>query len=89
MARLPRVSPIGIPQYVIQRGNNRQVCFASEQDFYAYIGWLKDYADKYQVEVHAWVLMTDFCSCKICIHHIPVNNKPCTFVVYTACSEGD
>ncbi len=59
MARLPRVSPIGIPQHVIQRGNNRQVCFASEQDFYAYIGWLKDYADKYQVEVHAWVLMTN------------------------------
>ena len=59
MARLPRVSPVGIPQHVIQRGNNRQVCFASDQDFYAYIGWLKDYSEKYQVEVHAWVLMTN------------------------------
>ncbi len=27
MARLTRVAPIGIPQHIIQRGNNRQVCF--------------------------------------------------------------
>ncbi len=59
MARLPRVSPAGIPQHVIQRGNNRQLCFAIEQDFYVYIGWLKEYAEKYQVEIHAWVLMTN------------------------------
>ena len=42
MARLARVSPLGVPQHIIQRGNNRQDCFASEQDFGAYIGWLKD-----------------------------------------------
>ena len=59
MARLPRVNPIGIPQHIIQRGNNRQVCFASEGDFAAYIGWLKDYAKQYQVDIHAWVLMTN------------------------------
>lgn len=59
MARLARVCPIGIPQHVIQRGNNRQVCFADEQDFAAYVGWLKDYAKKYQVEIHAWVLMSN------------------------------
>jgi len=28
---------------VIQSGNNQQVCFASEQDFVAYVAWLKDY----------------------------------------------
>ncbi len=59
MPRLPRVGPVGIPQHVIQRGNNRQVCFANEQDFHGYIGWLKEYAEKYQVEIHAWVLMTN------------------------------
>ena len=47
--------PVGIPQHIIQRGNNRQVCFAREQDFSAYLSWLKDYAKKYQV----WVLMTN------------------------------
>lgn len=59
MARLPRACPIGIPQHVIQRGNNRQVCFAGEQDFTAYAGWLKDYSKEYQVDIHAWVLMTN------------------------------
>ena len=59
MARLPRVCPVGIPQHVIQRGNNRQVCFASEQDFAAYANWLKEYAKKFQVDLHAWVLMTN------------------------------
>ena len=59
MARLSRVCPIGMPQHVIQRGNNRQVCFADEQDFTAYAGWLKSYSKKYQVDIHAWVLMTN------------------------------
>jgi len=43
MPRKPRVSPIGIPQHIIQRGNNRQACFTSVQDFKAYDGWLKNY----------------------------------------------
>ena len=59
MARLSRVSPIGIPQHVIQRGNNRQVCFASDGDMRAYLNWLKEFSEKYSVDVHAWVLMTN------------------------------
>jgi hypothetical protein len=27
---LLRICPIGIAQYIIQRGNNRQICFGSE-----------------------------------------------------------
>ena len=30
MARLPRYSLPGVPQHVIQRGNNRQAVFAKE-----------------------------------------------------------
>lgn len=59
MARLTRVSPIGVPQHVVQRGNNRQVCFGNEEDMKAYLNWLKDYSVKYSVEIHAWVLMTN------------------------------
>lgn len=44
MARLPRISPLGVPQHIVQRGNNRQVCFASEQDLAAYINGLDEYA---------------------------------------------
>ena len=55
MVRLTRMSPTGIPVHVIQRGNNCQACFVSEDDYRAYVGWLKEYARKYSVvEVHAW-----------------------------------
>ena len=59
MARLPRVDFPGVAQHVIQRGNNRQVCFSSEQDFAVYAGWLHEYAIKHAVELHAWVFMTN------------------------------
>ncbi len=59
MARLPRVHLAGCPEHIIQRGNNRQVCFASEEDFAAYAHWLNEYSDAFGVHVHAWVFMTN------------------------------
>lgn len=59
MPRLPRICLPGIPQHIIQRGNNRQVCFGSNADFAAYAHWLGVYAAKYQVLIHAWVFMTN------------------------------
>ena len=59
MARMPRFNLSGVAQHVIQRGNNRQVCFGSEADMVAYAAWLKEYSDKFGVAVHAWVYMTN------------------------------
>lgn len=59
MARLHRIGPPGIPQHVIQRGNNRHVCFASEQDLAVYADWLGEYLRKFSVSLHAWVFMTN------------------------------
>ncbi|MDH5649221.1 MAG: transposase [Gammaproteobacteria bacterium] len=59
MARLPRLCLPGIPQHIIQRGNNRQACFASEEDFAAYAHWLIEYSQRYKVAIHAWVFMTN------------------------------
>ena len=59
MARLPRISPVGIPVHLIQRGNNRQICFAADEDYVAYLNWLKEYSIKFSVDIHAWVLMTN------------------------------
>lgn len=59
MARLPRLNLPNIPQHVVQRGNNRQVSFFAEQDYRVYLDKLKEYANKYQVKVHAFVLMTN------------------------------
>jgi hypothetical protein len=55
MARLPRICLPGIPQHVIQRGNDRHACFASEEDFVAYAHWLGEFSRKYRVAIHAWV----------------------------------
>lgn len=59
MARLPRCCPAGLPQHIIQRGNNRSICFAGTQDFAAYANWLREYAAKFDVGIHAWVFMTN------------------------------
>lgn len=59
MARLPRITPVNIPVHIIQRGNNRQLCFATEKDHAAYASWLKEYAERYRVDIHAWVMMTN------------------------------
>ena len=59
MPRLPRLCVVGVAQHVIQRGNNRQICFGSESDVAAYVHWLKKYADKFNVNIHAWVFMTN------------------------------
>lgn len=49
----------GVPEHIIQRGNNRQVIFGCEDDMKCYFTWLKEYSKKYDVKVHAWVLMTN------------------------------
>lgn len=59
MARLPRLFLPDCAQHVIQRGNNREACFYGEEDYKAYLSFLKDAAAKYQVAVHAFVLMTN------------------------------
>jgi REP element-mobilizing transposase RayT len=59
MARLRRVCPPGIPQHIVQRGNNRQVCFASDKDISGYVHWLRESSHKHRVAIHARVLMTN------------------------------
>ncbi|MCK5728631.1 MAG: transposase [Methylococcales bacterium] len=57
MPRKPRVSPIKVSQHVIVRGNNRQPCFICEEDMEFYMNYLKEYANKHNLKIHAWVLM--------------------------------
>jgi len=59
MARLKRLYFPGISQHVIQRGNDRQACFYHETDYRVYLDKLKDSSKKYNVAVHAYVLMTN------------------------------
>lgn len=46
MPRRRRYCPAGLPVHIIQRGNNKQVCFTSDNDMAAYANWLKIAAAK-------------------------------------------
>lgn len=59
MARLPRLTLPGYPHHVIQRGNNRQAIFASVADYRALLDLLEENAKKFDVAVHAYVLMSN------------------------------
>ena len=59
MARKPRICPAGYAQHIVQRGNNRCACFVSEKDYIAYAHWLAEGAKKYDIAIHAWVMMTN------------------------------
>ena len=59
MARLPRLTLPGYPHHVIQRGNNRGLIFASPADYQIMLALLADNAKKFEVAVHAYVLMTN------------------------------
>ena len=41
MPRRPRVILPNVPQHIIQRGNNRQACFYSDEDYQIYLQWLQ------------------------------------------------
>jgi len=59
MPRRPRFCPAGYPVHVIQRGNNRQTIFTSDEDLAAYANWLAEGAKRYEVAIHGWVFMTN------------------------------
>lgn len=59
MARLPRLSLPGYPHHIIQRGNNRQAIFSSAADYQALLDLVEENAKKFEVELHAYVLMSN------------------------------
>ena len=59
MPRRPRQCPPGYPVHVVHRGNNRQAIFAGQADLKAYANWLRESAHELDVEIHAWVFMTN------------------------------
>jgi putative transposase len=55
MPRRSRLTLPNVPLHLIQRGNNRQVCFVADEDFRLYLDWLAEYAGKTGCRVHAYV----------------------------------
>ncbi len=59
MARQTRYDLPGVPQHVIQRGNNRCVTFAAPEDYGFYLDCLSASARSFGCDIHAFVLMTN------------------------------
>lgn len=57
MARLPRLYLPGLPQHVIQRGNNQSLIMRDDDDAARLIDALREAARAYGVAIHAYVVM--------------------------------
>ena len=59
MPRLARTVCAHVPHHITQRGNRREQVFFTDDDRHAYLGWLKEYAEKHEVDILAYCLMTN------------------------------
>lgn len=59
MARHPRPDLPGIPQHIIQRGNNRLPCFLDDGDRHRYLTVVAQALTRFGCRLHAYVLMTN------------------------------
>lgn len=70
MPRPKRLNIAGVPQHLVQRGNNRQVCFQQQADYRLYLKLLKVACRRHYCDVHAYVLMTNH------VHILMTPHKP-------------
>jgi putative transposase len=59
MPRPSRLILPGVAAHIIQRGNNRVACFKEDSDYLMYLAHLRQLAEKYDCQVHAYCLMTN------------------------------
>ncbi|NOY21912.1 MAG: transposase, partial [Acidobacteria bacterium] len=59
MARTARIVIPGKPHHIIQRGNNKQDVFLSNQDRTAYLRFLKEESNRHGLHVVAFCLMSN------------------------------
>lgn len=59
MPRRARQYLSGLPYHLVQRGNNREACFFESENYQFYLELLRRNTRRYDVSLHAWVLMTN------------------------------
>ncbi|WP_313056420.1 transposase [Pseudomonas lopnurensis] len=59
MPRMGRLVLPNYPRHVVQRGHNRQVVFAADEDYQRYLADLRELKDAFGVKVYAYCLMTN------------------------------
>ena len=58
MARRPRLALAGVPQHVLQPGNNRGPCFFEVSDYTLYLDCLQPAAHQHYCAVYAYLRQT-------------------------------
>jgi REP element-mobilizing transposase RayT len=59
MTRFPRFDLPGVPQHIVQRGNNRLPCFLDDADRQRYLQCLRQALVRFRCRLHAYVLMSN------------------------------
>ena len=59
MSRMGRVVLPNYPHHIVQRGHNRQVVFACEEDFQRYLSDIRELKEVFHIKLYAWCLMTN------------------------------
>ncbi len=59
MPRIGRVVAFNMPHHVVQRGHNRNIVFADDDDYSYYLDTLREWSQILPVKVYAWCLMTN------------------------------
>jgi putative transposase len=59
MPRRARIAVAGFPWHIVQRGNNRSLCFFSDSDRLVYLERLELVANKFGCAIHAYCLMSN------------------------------
>ena len=59
MPRTGRVVLPNHPHHIVQRGHNRQVVFAADEDFEYYLDTLKEWKRAHGIKVYGYCLMTN------------------------------
>ena len=70
MVRFARVVLTGLPYHVTHRGNRRDDVFFTPEDRDQYRQWLREYVDRYGLEIWAYCLMTNH------VHFIATPRRP-------------
>lgn len=59
MPRTARLVVEHVPYHITQRGNRRQNVFFTDDDRRQYLAWLRDYSERYDLELLAYCLMSN------------------------------
>jgi len=73
MSRRPRIHYPGALYHVIARGNKVQKVFREEQDYTLYLQFLKEYKDRYNFLLYAYVLMPTHLHLLIEVGQVPLS----------------